>query len=179
MEDIENQRERQDRAYFAHGMATEMTMLRVLNAIALFLLVCSLTLSGYTLIDYLAAHDEFRFGTEVAGWRYYSQWHYLVAAIGEGLLAFIGIIGGYFIAVLKARVVFRLIDRGRGARNCVRRVVHGVIALGAALRFNVAWGEWSARSYNGSLVVRSCSAAKRPRTSAEMRRLAGSAATSS
>lgn len=89
-------------------MVTEMTMLRALSAILLSLLVCSLVLSGYTLIDYLVAHDEFRFGTEVAGWRYLGKWHFIGLAVGEGLLALLGIVGGYFMASLRARIVLFL-----------------------------------------------------------------------
>lgn len=89
-------------------MVTDMTMLRALNVILLSLLVCSLALSGYTLVDYLVAHDQFRFGTEVAGWRYHTKWHYVGLAVGEGLVALLGIVGGYFIASLRARVVLLL-----------------------------------------------------------------------
>lgn len=89
-------------------MVNEMTMLRALNTIAFSLLACSLAFSGYTLVDYLVAHNEFRFGTEVAGWRYQTKWHYVGSAAGEGLLALIGIVGGYFMTAQKARAILLL-----------------------------------------------------------------------
>lgn len=88
-------------------MVTNETVLRIVNLSAIVLLVCALTLSGYTLAEYFAARDAFRFGTEVAGWRYATKWHYVGAAVGEGIFALLGIIGGYALATLKARAVLR------------------------------------------------------------------------
>ncbi len=58
----------------------------IINKFLQVLLVIILFLYAYDLIDYLSSPELYKFGSEVAGWRYNSPVHYLGTLLFELLL---------------------------------------------------------------------------------------------
>jgi hypothetical protein len=61
------------------------------------------------LLDFTFRSNEYRFGSEVAGWRYYSARHFVSFVIFEFLLAITGLIVGYRLSSGTKRVLIQAI----------------------------------------------------------------------
>ncbi len=76
-----------------------MVLNRVITGGNYFLLAIMLLLTFlycYGIIDVLIRSESYRFGTEVAGWRYYSRSHYLGSLVAELAVCSLGIVVGRF-----------------------------------------------------------------------------------
>ncbi len=58
-------------------------------------LVFILFIDVYELLSYLVAADDYRFGTEVNGWRYSSETHYCGVLLLELFLIFLVLCAGF------------------------------------------------------------------------------------
>jgi hypothetical protein len=76
-----------------------------------YVLTAALFLAGVLsiafLVDYALRAPDYRFGSEVAGWRYYSARHLISFAVFELLLAIAGLIAG--LALTRARVLIQAV----------------------------------------------------------------------
>jgi hypothetical protein len=67
------------------------------NLLTLGLVAVGLMASGF-LVDYSLTSTEYRFGSEVAGWRYNSPHHYVASATFELMLAITGLLAGTWLS---------------------------------------------------------------------------------
>jgi hypothetical protein len=78
-----------------------------------YLLTAALTFSGVMalsfLADYMLNSAEYRFGTEVAGWRYYSARNFVSFAIFELVLVVVGLVVSLRMSSRMRRVVVQAI----------------------------------------------------------------------
>jgi hypothetical protein len=63
----------------------------------------------YEFISYTLKPEQYRFGSEIDGWRYLSKFHYVGSLIVESFLIILGIIVGFLIArqnqILTVRII--------------------------------------------------------------------------
>lgn len=77
-------------------MKNKTTIIKTFNNCLLLLFIVTILLYGFELVSYFLMSDQYRFGTEVAGWRYFSTYHYIGSIIIELLLFTIGAFAGMF-----------------------------------------------------------------------------------
>lgn len=80
-------------------------MLRLSSYVLTALMILLAALAGASLVHYLMYPGEYRFGSEVAGWRYASSAHFTGTALVELGLAAVGLILGFGSAPLRKRVL--------------------------------------------------------------------------
>jgi hypothetical protein len=69
----------------------------VINKFILILFIFVLFFYCYEFIDFILNPEKYRFGSEVDGWRYFSELHYTGSLIVEVLLLLLGVLAGFFI----------------------------------------------------------------------------------
>jgi len=71
--------------------------MEIFNKLLLIFCLFMIFLYCHELIEYFYESEQYRFGTEIAGWRYYSKYHYIGSLIFELLLFSIGAFAGMVI----------------------------------------------------------------------------------
>jgi len=82
-------------------------IIRVGNYFLLGILLLLAFLYFYGIVDVLIRSDSYMFGTEVAGWKYYSRFHYLGSLGVELVVSLVGVAGGRFFKLASHQVLFR------------------------------------------------------------------------
>lgn len=81
----------------------------MINKFILFLFIFVLFFYCYEFISYTLKPEQYRFGSEVDGWRYLSKFQYVGSLIVEIFLIVLGIIVGFLISrqnqILTARII--------------------------------------------------------------------------
>lgn len=90
-------------------MESKHTTMKIVNKLLLIFCVFMVFLYCYELIAYSYGPEQYRFGSEVAGWRYYSKYHYIGSLIFELLLFCIGMFAGIIIKNIYKVVLLRSI----------------------------------------------------------------------
>lgn len=81
----------------------------MINKFILILFILVLFFYCYEFINFILKPEQYRFGSEVDGWRYFSKLHYIGSLIVEFLLLLLGVFGGFFIKkqniILSGRII--------------------------------------------------------------------------
>ena len=80
---------------------------KLLNYLTLLISIIVFIFSSITICDFMFHASEYRFGSEVAGWRYLSACHYLSLAIMEFGISFL-LISMSFFTITKKKIIFQV-----------------------------------------------------------------------
>lgn len=83
--------------------------MKIFNKLLLIFCLFMVFLYCYELIGYFYKPEQYGFGTEIAGWRYYSKYHYIGSLIFELLLFSIGTFAGMVIKNIYKTILLRFI----------------------------------------------------------------------